>query len=66
MCCGAALQARIARLVYGAADPKAGAVQSLYRLLEDARLNHQVEVTAGVRGAECGAKLGEFFKTKRG
>jgi tRNA(adenine34) deaminase len=66
MCCGAALQARVARLVYGAADPKAGAVQSLYRLLEDARLNHQVEVTAGVRGAECGAKLGEFFKTKRG
>lgn len=66
MCCGAALHARVARLVYGAADPKAGAVRSLYRLLEDPRLNHQVEVTAGVRGAECGAKLGEFFKTKRG
>jgi tRNA(adenine34) deaminase len=65
MCCGAALHARVARLVYGAADPKAGAVRSLYRLLEDPRLNHQVEVTAGVRGAECGAKLGEFFKTKR-
>jgi len=66
MCCGAALHARVARLVYGAADPKAGAVRSLYRLLEDPRLNHQVEVTAGVRGAECGAQLGEFFKTKRG
>jgi tRNA(adenine34) deaminase len=66
MCCGAALHARVARLVYGAADPKAGAVQSLHRLLDDPRLNHQVEVTAGVRGAECGAKLGEFFKTKRG
>jgi tRNA(adenine34) deaminase len=66
MCCGAALHARVARLVYGAADPKAGAVRSLYRLLEDPRLNHQVEVTAGVRGAECGAKLGEFFKAKRG
>ena len=66
MCCGAALHARVARLVYGAADPKAGAVRSLYRLLEDPRLNHQVDVTAGVRGAECGAKLGEFFKTKRG
>ena len=66
MCCGAALHARVARLVYGAADPKAGAVRSLYRLLEDPRLNHQVEVTAGVRGAEGGAQLGEFFKTKRG
>jgi tRNA(adenine34) deaminase len=66
MCCGAALHARIARLVYGAADPKAGAVQSLHRLLEDDRLNHRVAVTAGVRGPECGALLSEFFKTKRG
>jgi tRNA(adenine34) deaminase len=65
MCCGAALQARIARLVYGAADPKAGAVQSLHRLLEDRRLNHQVAVTAGVRAEECGARLQEFFRTKR-
>jgi tRNA(adenine34) deaminase len=66
MCCGAALQARIARLVYGADDPKAGAVRSLYRLLEDRRLNHQVEVTAGVRAEECGARLTEFFRTRRG
>jgi tRNA(adenine34) deaminase len=66
MCCGAALQARVARLVYGAADPKAGAVRSLYQMLEDPRLNHRVEVAAGVRGAECGARLSEFFKTKRG
>jgi tRNA(adenine34) deaminase len=66
MCCGAALHARIARLVYGAPDPKAGAVQSLFRLLEDARLNHQVGVTAGVRAAECGSRLSEFFRTKRG
>ncbi len=66
MCCGAALQARVARLVYGAADPKAGAVRSLYRLLEDPRLNHRVEVAAGIRGAECGARLSEFFKAKRG
>ena len=66
MCCGAALQARVARLVYGAADPKAGAARSLYQLLEDPRLNHRVEVVAGIRGAESGARLSEFFKTKRG
>jgi tRNA(adenine34) deaminase len=65
MCCGALLQARIARLVYGADDPKAGAVRSLYRLLEDRRLNHQVAVTAGVRAEECGARLAEFFRTRR-
>ena len=65
MCCGAALQARVARLVYGAADPKAGAVESLFRLLQDMRLNHRVEVTAGVRAAECGSRLSEFFKTRR-
>lgn len=66
MCCGAALHARIGRLVYGAADPKAGAVQSLYRLLEDPRLNHRIEVLAGVRASECGARLIEFFRSKRG
>ena len=66
MCCGAALHARVGRLVYGAADPKAGAVQSLYRLLEDSRLNHRIEVLAGVRAAECGARLIEFFRSKRG
>ena len=65
MCCGAALQARVARLVYGAADPKAGAVRSLYQMLEDPRLNHQVEVAAGIRGPECAARLSEFFKAKR-
>ena len=65
MCCGAALHARIARLVYGAADAKAGAVRSVYRLLDDARLNHHVEVTAGVRATECGARLSEFFRAKR-
>jgi tRNA(adenine34) deaminase len=52
--------------VYGAADPKAGAVESLFRLLEDARLNHRVAVTAGVRAAECGSRLSEFFRTRRG
>jgi tRNA(adenine34) deaminase len=65
MCCGAALNARIARVVYGAADPKAGAARTLYRLLDDARLNHQVAVVAGVRDAECGALLSEFFQKKR-
>ena len=65
MCCGAVLQARVARVVYGAADPKAGAARSLYQLLEDPRLNHRVEVTAGVRAEECGARLREFFREKR-
>jgi len=66
MCCGALLQARIARLVYGAADPKAGAVESLYRLLDDRRFNHRVEAVGGVLGAECAALLREFFAAKRG
>ena len=65
MCCGAALTARVARVVYGAADPKAGAARTLYNLLEDARLNHQVTVVPGVRSAECGVLLREFFNKKR-
>ena len=65
MCCGAALQARVARVVYGAADPKAGAVESLHRLLDDARFNHRVEAVGGVLAGECGALLREFFDTKR-
>ena len=65
MCCGAALQARVARVVYGAADPKAGAVESLYRLLDDSRVNHRVEAVGGVLGGECAAVLREFFETKR-
>ena len=65
MCCGAAVNARVARVVYGAADPKAGAARTLYRLLDDVRLNHQVAVVAGVRGVECGALLSEFFQKKR-
>jgi tRNA(Arg) A34 adenosine deaminase TadA len=65
MCCGAIVHARVARLVYGAADPKAGAVESLFRLLQDTRLNHRVEVTAGVRAAECGSRLSEFFRSRR-
>ena len=65
MCCGAVLQARLARVVYGAADPKAGAVESLYRLLDDSRLSHRVEAVGGVLGGECAALLKEFFETKR-
>ena len=65
MCCGAAVNARVARVVYGAADPKAGAALSLYRLLEDTRLNHRAVVSAGVLRQECGAILSEFFQKKR-
>ena len=65
MCCGAVLHARLARVVYGAPDPKAGAVRSLYRLLEDPRMNHEVVVTGGVRSVECAALLRDFFKPKR-
>jgi len=65
MCCGAALHARLARVVYGALDPKAGAVESLYRLLDDARLNHRVEAAGGVLAEECGAVLRRFFEPKR-
>jgi tRNA(adenine34) deaminase len=66
MCCGAVIQARLARVVYGASDPKAGAVESRYRLLDDGRSNHRVEAVGGVLAAECGALLREFFEGKRG
>jgi len=65
MCVGAMLQARVQRLVFGAADPKAGACVSLYRLPEDDRLNHRIEVTGGVREAECRELLQEFFRARR-
>jgi tRNA(adenine34) deaminase len=65
MCAGAIVQARIPRVVYGAVDPKAGAVRSLYRLLEDPRLNHRCEVVEGVLAEPCGLVLSEFFKRKR-
>jgi tRNA(adenine34) deaminase len=65
MCCGAALHARVARVVYGAPDPKGGAASSLYRLLEDPRLNHVVEVTASVRADESAAYLRQFFEARR-
>ena len=65
MCCGAALHARVARVVYGADDPKAGAVASLYRLLDDARLNHRATATGGVLADESAALLRRFFESRR-
>jgi tRNA(adenine34) deaminase len=65
MCAGAMIQARIARLVYGADDPKGGAVRSCFEVLSNARLNHQVEVTAGVLAAECAGVLQSFFASRR-
>ncbi len=65
MCMGAVLQARIPRLVYGCKDPKAGACGSLYDVSNDARLNHRIDVTAGVLGRECGKLLSDFFHAKR-
>jgi tRNA(adenine34) deaminase len=65
MCAGAMVLARIDRLVYGARDPKGGAVDSLYHLLDDARLNHRVQVAGGVLAGECGALLQEFFHKRR-
>jgi tRNA(adenine34) deaminase len=65
MCAGAIVHSRIARLVYGAVDPKAGACESLYRLVSDPRLNHRVPITAGILATECGAVLKEFFQEHR-
>ena len=65
MCAGAILQARIATVVYGAEDPKAGAVDSLFQLLGDSRLNHQTEVIRGVMADPCGKILTDFFAAKR-
>ena len=65
MCCGAMLHARVARVVYGALDPKAGAVESLYRLLDDRRLNHHVATRGGVLAEEAARLLKTFFEAKR-
>jgi tRNA(adenine34) deaminase len=65
MCCGAALQARVGRVVYGAVDPKAGAVESLYRLLDDPRLNHRVATRGGVLAREAAELLTTFFAARR-
>ncbi|MGE7024382.1 tRNA adenosine(34) deaminase TadA [Solibacillus cecembensis] len=65
MCAGAILQSRIPRVVYGARDLKAGCVDSLYRLLNDARFNHECEVTEGVLADACGQILTDFFRALR-
>jgi len=65
MCAGAAVLARIARVVYGAVDPKAGAAGSLWDVLRDRRLNHRPEVVGGVLAQECGELLIEFFAAHR-
>jgi tRNA(adenine34) deaminase len=65
MCAGAAVLARVARLVFGAWDPKAGAVGSLWDVVRDRRLNHRPEVAAGVREQECSRLLADFFAAKR-
>ena len=66
MCAGAITAARLGRLVYGAQDPKAGAVGSLWDVLRDTRLNHQPEVVGAVLAAECGEVLRDFFGARRG
>jgi Cytosine/adenosine deaminases len=65
MCAGALVLARVARLVFGAHDPKAGAVGSLWDVVRDRRLNHRPEVVTGVLGADCAELLSDFFRSRR-
>jgi len=65
MCAGALVNARVARLVYGAADPRAGAVTTLFQICTDPRLNHRVEIRGGVLEAECREMIQSFFQRKR-
>jgi tRNA(adenine34) deaminase len=65
MCSGAMMHARLARVVFGAADPKTGACGSIVNLFQQEKLNHHTEVTGGVLGEECGALLKEFFAARR-
>ncbi|MCB0370542.1 MAG: tRNA adenosine(34) deaminase TadA [Bdellovibrionales bacterium] len=65
MCSGVILQARISRLIYGAKDEKAGATDSLFKVLSDPRLNHQVQITSGVFSEECSKVIKNFFKQLR-
>ena len=65
MCMGAAINARISRVVFGATDPKWGAAGSLYNLASDGRLNHCIEITAGIMEQECRALVQDFFKVRR-
>jgi tRNA(adenine34) deaminase len=65
MCAGAMIQARISRLVYGCDDPKGGGVHSCFEILSDSRLNHRVDVTAGILAEECASLIQSFFATRR-
>jgi tRNA(adenine34) deaminase len=65
MCAGAIVNARIPKLIYGCADTKAGAVATLFRLCDDSRLNHRVQVQSGVLADQCAQLLSEFFQSKR-
>jgi len=65
MCMGAAINARIARLVFGTVDPKAGAAVSLYNLAGDKRLNHRIEVVSGIMEEECRSLIQDFFRIRR-
>ena len=65
MCAGALVNSRLSRLIYGALDPKAGAVESLYKLAQDPRLNHRIDVVGGVCGEESAELLRSFFRARR-
>ena len=65
MCTGAALHARVSEIIYGADDPKAGAVRTMYNLATDHRFNHQAVVTPGILAEQCAALLTEFFQRRR-
>ena len=65
MCAGAIVNARVQKLIYGCADPKAGAVRTLFQLCEDPRLNHRVEVISGILADECAQLLQDFFRDQR-
>jgi tRNA(adenine34) deaminase len=66
MCAGAAVAARVSEIVYGAGDPKAGAVTTLYSIASDPRLNHRAKVVGGVLAGECSELIREFFRERRG
>lgn len=65
MCAGALVNARISRLVYGAAEPRQGAVNSIFQICTNSSLNHQIEITAGVKEADCKTLMQDFFKARR-
>lgn len=66
MCAGALVNSRMARLVYGAADPKMGCVDTMYHLCTDTRFNHRLDVTSGILADQCGQMLTDFFRARRG